>query len=129
MSGYRTFLKNAPVNVKSAMQRTVAISVTEAEANASVSCVQDMLYTKHVLESIGLQVELPMLLEIDNKGAVDLINNWSVGGRTRHMDMRLKFMRELKEEGIIEIKWIPGSENDADLFTKVFCGDDEYYSS
>ena len=46
---------------------------------------QDMLYVYRLLESIGLSVELPMLLEIDNKGAVDLANNWSMGGRTRHV--------------------------------------------
>ena len=27
-----------------------------------------------------------MLLDISNKGTVDLINNWLVGGRTRHVD-------------------------------------------
>jgi hypothetical protein len=33
-----------------------------------------------MLESIGLKVELPMILEMDNKGAVDLVNTFSVGG-------------------------------------------------
>jgi hypothetical protein len=41
-----------------------------------------------------------MILEIDNKGAVDLTNNWSVGGRTRHVEVQY-YLRELKEEGII----------------------------
>ncbi len=45
-------------------------------------CAQDMLYTKNVLELMGLKVRLPMVLEMDNKGAVDLANNWSVGSRT-----------------------------------------------
>jgi hypothetical protein len=59
----------------------VALSVTEAELFAAVMCVQDMLYIMRVLPSMGLKVQLPMLLEID-KGAKDLIdNNWSVGRR------------------------------------------------
>jgi hypothetical protein len=45
-------------------------------------CVQDMLYAKDLLESVGLKVKLPMVLEINNKGAVDLINSLNVGGRT-----------------------------------------------
>ena len=53
------------------------LSVTEAETVAGVQCVQDMLYVKRLLESMGLLVELPMILEIDNSGAVDLANNWS----------------------------------------------------
>jgi hypothetical protein len=59
-----------------------------------------------------------MLLEIDNKGAVDLANNWSVGGRTRHVDVRNHFLRELKDEGLIVVKHVPGDENEADIFTK-----------
>ena len=41
-----------------------------------------MLYVYRLLDFIGLSVELPLLLEMDNKGAVDLVNNWSVGGQT-----------------------------------------------
>ncbi len=32
-----------------------------------------------------LLVKLLMIHEMDNKGAVDLANNWSIGGRTRHV--------------------------------------------
>ena len=56
-----------------------------------------------ILNSLGLKVKLPMILEMDNKGAVDLANNWSVGGRTRHVDTRQYFLRQLKEEGILKI--------------------------
>lgn len=123
---------------KSATQKTVALSVTEAELNAAVLAAQDMLYVKNVLESMQLQVELPMILEVDNRGCVDLANSWSVGGRTRHIDVRQNFLRELKEQGTIKVQWIPGDKNDADLFTKnlegpkyekfaqVYVGEDEY---
>jgi hypothetical protein len=36
---------------------------------------------------MGLKVKLPMILEMDNKGAVDLANNWIIGGRTRHVNV------------------------------------------
>ena len=65
-----------------AMQRTVNLSTTEAESAAAVTCAQDMLYVMKVLESVGLMVEKPMVLQIDTKGAVDLANNWSVRGWT-----------------------------------------------
>jgi hypothetical protein len=42
-----------------------------------------MLYMKNVLESLGLKVKLPAVLEMDNQGAVFLANNWSIGGMTR----------------------------------------------
>ena len=56
--------------------------MTEAELYATVSTVQDMLYTMNVLLSLGLFVELPMELEVDNMGAIHLVNNWSVSGPT-----------------------------------------------
>jgi hypothetical protein len=46
-----------------------------------------MLYVWNVLESMGLEVKLPMTPKMDNKGAVDFANNWSFGGRTRHVDV------------------------------------------
>ena len=118
VSGYSVFLEGAPITVKSSMQKTVALSVTEAELMAGVTCAQDMLYAKKVLESLQLKVKVPMLLEMDNKGAVDLANNWTVGGRTRHIETRQLFLRELKEEGVLSIKWKSGDENPSDLFTK-----------
>jgi hypothetical protein len=69
-------------------------------------------------ESMGLKVKLPMTLEMDNKGAVDLANNWSIGGHTRHVDVRQCYLGELKESKVFDIKWIKGLENDADAFTK-----------
>ena len=41
-----------------------------------------------LLESMGLPVEYPMKIEIDNSGVVDLANNWSAEGRTKHMQTR-----------------------------------------
>ena len=98
------------------------------------------MFVMHLLVSIGFQVELPMVLEMDNKGAVDLANNWTVGGRTRHQSVRKAFLRELKEQGLLSINWILTDSNEADLYTKnlngatfvkhcsVFTGMDEYMS-
>ena len=114
------------------------MSVTEAEAVAATACAQDMLFGMRILESMGLKVKKPMVLEVDNKGAVDIFNNWSVGGRTRHISVRFNFMRELKEEGVIVVNWIGTDENSSDLFTKnldgptfekhtkTYCGADKY---
>ncbi len=56
ISGYMVFLEDAPVMHRSAMQKTVAWSLCKAELNAAVSCVQDMLYAKNLIELIGLKV-------------------------------------------------------------------------
>jgi hypothetical protein len=138
VSGYATFLCGAPVTMKSSMQNCVTLSVTEAELVSATNCAQHMMFNMRIVESMGLKVKKPMTLWVDNKGAIDLVNNWSVGGRTRHVDVRYYFLREMKEAGIIEVKWIPTNNNCSDIFTKnldgpafkkhaeVYCGKDKY---
>ena len=118
ISGGRVFLDGSPVIFRSSTQKFVTLSVMEAQSVAGIMIVQDMLYVYHLLLSLGLRVELPMLLEMDNKGAVDLANNWSVGGLTRHVDVRNFFLRELKDKGLPVIKHVSGEDNDADIFMK-----------
>ena len=136
VSGTSTFLNGSPIHTRSNTQKSVTLSVTEAELVAATQCAQDMLFAMRVVESMGLKVKKPMILEIDNKGAVDLTHNWSVGGRTRHVEVRQYFLRDLKEDGIIWAKWISGESNSSDMFTKnlggppfekhvtTYCGDD-----
>ena len=138
VSGYSATLNGAAYSAKSRMQGCVTLSSTEAELVSATQCAQDMLFGMRVMESVGLKVKKPMILRIDNKGAMDLTNNWSVGGRTRHVDVRQHFLRELKEQGLIKVEWISTEENESDLFTKnlagpafekhtmVYCGNDEY---
>jgi hypothetical protein len=85
---------------------------------ALIACVQDMIHVKQLIKSMKLKVKLPMEIRVDNKGAKDLVNNWSIGGRTRHVGVRLNFIRELKENGIIEVKWIKSEDNVADISKK-----------
>jgi hypothetical protein len=77
-----------------------------------------MPYIRNILESMGLKIKLIMKVGLDNKGAKDIINNWSNGGRTRHVGVRFNFLKQLKENGIIEIQWINTNENSSDILTK-----------
>ena len=98
--------------------KTVALSTTEAELDAASKAAQDMLFIYKLLVSLDLKVELPMLLDCDNSGTKDLINNWNVSGRMRHVEVKKFFLRDLKEENIVLVVWVPTNEMTADLFTK-----------
>jgi len=138
VNGWSTFLHTAPISQRSKMMPIVALSVTESELFSATLCAQDMLFEMRVLNSIGLKVKLPMKLYVDNRGAKDLCNNWSVGGRTRHIEVKQFFLRELKECGILETEWLSGDDMTSDIFTKnlagplfnkhasAFVGEDEY---
>ena len=118
VNGWLTTLNGAPVSFKSKMMPIVALSVTEAELFSATNCVQDMLQMMRLMESLGLKVKKPMILRVDNKGAKDLMTNWSVGGRTRHINVKQYFIRDLKEAGLLKIEWTPTKDMTADIFTK-----------
>jgi hypothetical protein len=103
IGGWRTFICGANCSEKSSTQRNTTLSVTEAEMVAGTECAQDMLFIKKLLESLELQVNLPMILHIDNTGFVDFTQSWNTGGRMRHIDCRYYFLREIREEGIIKM--------------------------
>jgi hypothetical protein len=76
VSGFSTFLCGVIVTTKSCVQGSVTLDVTSADSVSGTQCAQEMLlFNMHVLKSIGIKVKKPMILEMNNKGAVDLTKN------------------------------------------------------
>ena len=113
-----TYLDGAIVKQYSKMMPIVALSTTEAELYSAVITAQDMMFVYHVVVGLELKVKLPMILYCDNNGAVQLANNWSVGGRTRHEDIKQNFLRELKDNGLLKVEWMSGEDITPDMHTK-----------
>jgi hypothetical protein len=74
VSGNTTEVNGVPVITRSFMQDTRKFSVTEAELDSLVSNVQDMLFTRTIIVSVGLRVALPMVARTDNMGVINLVN-------------------------------------------------------
>ena len=55
----------------------------------------------------------------DNQSAIHLVKNQIYHARTKHIDVRYHFVREILEEGEIQIQKIPTTKNPADMMTKV----------
>ena len=138
ISGIRVFLEGYPIMFKNRKQKFVYLWLRGAELHAGVTCALDVLYAMKELQTLVLNVTSPMLLEMNNRGAVDSANTWSIGEHTRHIHIKQCFLCELKEKGLFHIEPIPGDENDADHFTKnlpgpafekhiqIYCGAEEY---
>jgi hypothetical protein len=91
--GYVAYFCGAPVATKSKLGQSVSLSSTEAEHFAVSEVAKEILFIKQLLETIGIQVELPIIIRVDNVGAIFLGNNYSVGQRTKHIDTRTHFVR------------------------------------
>jgi hypothetical protein len=78
--------------------------VTEAELESTITNVQDVLFVKQTIKSMGLKITTPMILSVDNQGVWELVNNWSGRGQTQHVATIVIFLRELKEWGLVVLK-------------------------
>ena len=60
----------------------------------------------------------PIHLSLDNKAAIDSSYNPENHARTKHIDRRHYFIRELVEEGRLVVPFVSTVDNHADFFTK-----------
>ena len=57
-------------------------------------------------------------LESDSSSALQLVRSMDVPRRSRHIEIRLHWLREQMREGLLKLRHRSGVENPADLFTK-----------
>ena len=70
------------------------------------------------MESMELDMELPMILFTNNWAVMDLASGWSTLTRTCHIVTKLMFLQGLKESKLIFVEHISTDNMIADIFTK-----------
>jgi hypothetical protein len=116
--GYVIYCNGSPIAWRSKGQKSVTLSSTEAEYVAISEAVRELIFVYQVMESLMIKVELPIRVNVDNVGAIFLANNKNAGERTKHVDTRHHYVRELIEKRFLDIVFVPSEENIADIFTK-----------
>jgi hypothetical protein len=123
VGGFIVFLLGVPILWKSKAQRSVTLSSAEAEFVSLSEAAKEIKFVVQILESMGIVVEIPIIVRVDNVGAIFMSENASTSSRTRHVDIRYHFVREYVEDGFIRIIFVRSEENLADEFTKNVTGD------
>jgi histone deacetylase 1/2 len=123
VSGFIIFLLGAPIMWRSKGQRSVSLSSSEAEFYALSEASKEIKFIVQILISMGIPVTIPIIIRVDNVGAIFMADNSSASSRTKHMDTRYHFVREFVEENFIKIIFVKSSENVADGYTKNTSGD------
>ena len=117
-TGYIFKLCNGPVTWASKLQRSVALSTTEAEYVAASNATKECIWLQQLLSDIKEDISKPTTVFIDNQSAIRLIKNPEFHSRTKHIDVSFHFVREKFENGLIFPKYVASCEQQADLFTK-----------
>ena len=118
-SGYVFYLNGGPISWASNKQTTVALSSVESEYIALSAATQELVYLRQLLEDMGYPQSKPTTLYEDNQGAIHLADNHGTfSKRTKHIDVRHHYMRDVMKRGWLVIKHIPTERQLADTFTK-----------
>lgn len=115
-TGY-VFYLNGPISWESRKQRTVALSTTEAEYMALSDACKEAIYVKNLLEEV-FNLTDSVCIYSDNQGAQMLTKNNVHHSRTKHIDMRHHFLRDLVDSRTISVEYVPTNEMKADILTK-----------
>jgi hypothetical protein len=103
VTGFILYLMNVPVCWRSKSQKGVTLSKTEAEYVVMSEAVKEVKFIYYLLCDIGIEVKLPIMVKIDNVGAMFIAQNSSSGVRTRHVDTRYHFVQENLDDRIMKI--------------------------
>ena len=118
VSGFVIYINGCIVSWKSVGQKSVTLSSTEAECVAISEVTAEILLIKQVLEFLEQNIAYPIIVNVDNIGAIYLAKNATTSKRTKHVDIRYHFVRECIEDGIIKIIFVKSADNDSDVMTK-----------
>jgi hypothetical protein len=117
-TGYIFLLNGGPVSWDSRKQRTVALSTTEAEYMALSEGVKEAIYLQRLLQELGADEMIGSVVFCDNKGSLRLAENPTFHARSKHIDIRHHFVRDVLRTKRVTLEHVPTDHQVADFLTK-----------
>ena len=77
------------------LQKTVALSSTEAEFICAAEAAKAALWLRRILCDLGCSQTEPTIMWEDNRAAICISNNPTSHNRTKHIQIRHFWLREL----------------------------------
>ena len=106
------------VSWSSKLQTLVALSTTEAEHIAAVEAGKEIIWMRQLMGELGYTTSGPSVLRMDNQSAISVSKNPEHHGRMKHLALRLFWLRDAVQEGVISPTFVPTCDMVADIFTK-----------
>nr|GEU77357.1 zinc finger, CCHC-type [Tanacetum cinerariifolium] len=109
------------VSWKVTLQYVVALSTTEAEYMALTGAMKEAIWLRGLLEELGVELNR-VTVNCDNQGAIHLSRNHVFYERTKNINVRYHFIREVLEAKTVEVLKVGTEHNDVDALMKVIPG-------
>ena len=118
ISGFSFHFGVGAISWSSKKQPIIALSTTEAEYISQTHAAKEAIWLQTFVSEINGGTIQTLTVMGDNQGAIALAKDNKFHSRTKHIDLRYHFVREAVEQGKISMKYLPSSDNVADVFTK-----------
>jgi hypothetical protein len=103
----------------SKLQSTIALSTMEAEFTAAAITCAKVLHIKVLLEDLGRKEAAENCkVFIDNAAALHAIQNDVLSYKTKHIDIKYRYLVELAKEEKIVFETVSSANQAADYLTK-----------
>jgi hypothetical protein len=117
VTGYFFKLADGIISWCSHAQKTVALSLTEAEYMALSDCSHQAVWIKTMIKELGIWLKAVPVYD-DNQGSIFTASNPVQESRTKHINIRHHYIHELVGAKKVELMFVPGEMNPANMFTK-----------
>lgn len=117
-SGYIFTMCNGPVTWASRLQKVSAESACEAEYMALTEAMNECLWLRPFLSSLGHKQVHPTRILQDNQASINLVNNPEFHRRTKHIGIKYHRVRQEKRMGTLIVDYVESGNNIADCLTK-----------
>ncbi|CAL8134718.1 unnamed protein product [Orchesella dallaii] len=108
----------APIVWFSNRQTCVALSSTEAEYVALSATAKEAVWLTRMYSDLRMQVDGAVTLYTDSQSAMKLAYNPEFHQKTKHIDVRHHYIRDLAASKAVKIVHLPDTHQPADLLTK-----------
>jgi len=115
--GFAFLFGDSLISWSSKKQKNVVLSSTESEYITITHGAQEALWFLELLAELGIEQTTVPLLE-DNEASINMCKNPQEYKRTRHIQVRYHFVRDLVKDKKIELIHCGTKDQLADLFTK-----------
>lgn len=117
-TGYLFQYAGGMVSWCSRKQDNVTLSSTEAEYVALAESCKELNWILRLFDVLGIPTKLPIKIHEDNQSCIKQIGAASVNRKSKHVETKHHFVRQLKQEGVIDPQYLPTEEMIADMMTK-----------
>jgi hypothetical protein len=117
-SGGAFFLGDSLVAWLSKKQGSISLSTTEAEYIVAATCCTQVLWMIQTLADLEVKYTAPIPIHCDNTSAINVSKNPVLHSKTKHIPIKYHFLREQVTNQIVQVHYIPTTEQIADIFTK-----------